>query len=126
MSEYNLTLCDLCAPGKIPALNRGYALVDPEYAITKLGWVEQDVGHVCPVCIKEQGDRAARDAAEEAHSENLIMFTLEQGLAEAEAQVRAVIELHKEEASYEHWVERVRAQYEEKRASLRKSYGQPI
>lgn len=136
MSEYNLTLCDICAPGKIPALNRGYALVEPEYALGKLGWTETDVGHICPACIAEQKERAARDVAEEAQTENGVAITLEEGLAkldadeaklmdpETEAKIRAAITERGLSTTYEQWVEETKAQYVISRDSLRKSFGQ--
>lgn len=140
MSAYNLTLCDICALGKIPAMNRGYALVEPWYTLEKLGWTETDVGHICPTCIAEQKERAARDLDEEAETRNGVAVSLEEGLAQLDRdeakllapEARAAIETAIAttppglllSTTYEEWVQETKQAYAAARTSLRKSFGQ--
>jgi hypothetical protein len=148
MSEYIITTCDICAPnGLKPATaaggdppKKGYVIAPSDHAIAKLGWEEQEVGHVCPFCIQIQKDRAARDAAEEAVTENGIAISLEEGLAEldaeeaklftpeAEVKIRDAIKKANLDAleplTYEKWATDTRELYAAKRTSLRKSFGQ--
>lgn len=139
MSEYNLTLCDICAPGKIITLHRGYAFVEPEYALEKLGWVEQEVGHVCSACLKDQEERSARDVAEEAETKNGVAITLEEALLEIDEEEKKLLA----PSAYSQYLDRASAvaagyaalssadfqaemkkHIEEKRVSIRKSFGQ--
>lgn len=144
MSEYTITTCDICAPnGLKPATeffgtppDKRYVVAPADYALAKLNWEEQEVGHVCPACVAEQKDRAKRDAEEEAVSQQGVAITLEEGLArldaeeaklftpEAEAKIRATIEERSIDTTYNQWAVLTRSAYEQKRASLRKSFGQ--
>lgn len=140
MSEYTITTCDLCMPNgpliREGKLLRGMVTAEAFVAMRDLGWEEQEVGHVCPTCIKEQAERTARDVAEEAVSQQAIPISLEDGLAlldveeaklftpEAEEKIRAVIKENNLTLSYETWAAQTRGEYLTKRESLRKSFGQ--